>query len=91
MSKSLAVVLSPEKSSAKPAVSVGFLIEAEALFGLGCVAHEMHDYERSLKYHCASLAIAQGIGSLELESRAYGAIGSAYNAIGELAVNWSML
>ncbi|OTF82303.1 Rapsynoid-like protein [Euroglyphus maynei] len=61
---------------------IGLLIEAEALHGLGCVAQEMHDYERSLKYHSSALTIAQEIGSLEMESRAYGAIGSAYNALG---------
>jgi hypothetical protein len=36
------------------------LIEAEALNGLGCVAQEMHDCERALKYHSSALAIAQG-------------------------------
>ncbi|KAI2801478.1 Tetratricopeptide repeat protein 28 [Blomia tropicalis] len=65
-----------------PVVNVGLVIEAEALHGLGCVAQEMHDYERALKYHSSALAVAQEINSLELESRAYGAIGSAYNALG---------
>ncbi|KPM09041.1 Rapsynoid-like protein [Sarcoptes scabiei] len=63
-------------------IDIGLLIEAEALHGLGCVAQEIHDYERSLKYHSFALNIAREIESLELESRAYGAIGSAYNALG---------
>lgn len=66
----------------KSKINIGLLIEAEALHGLGCVAQEMHDYERALKYHSSALTIAQEIDSLELESRAYGAIGNAYNALG---------
>lgn len=64
-----------------PALKDG-LIEAEALHGLGCVAQEMHDCERALKYHSSALAIAQEISSLQLESRAYGAIGNAYETLG---------
>ena len=67
----------------KVQISVGLCIEAEALHGLGCVTQEMHGYERALKYHSSALAIAQEIDSLELESRAYGAIGNAYNALGK--------
>lgn len=71
-------------------INVGLFIEAEALHGLGCVAQEMHDYERALKYHSAALAISQEVGSMELEFQAYGAMGSSYNAIGnyEAAVNY---
>jgi hypothetical protein len=42
----------------------------------------MHDCERALKYHSSALAIAQEMSSLQLESRAYGAIGNAYEALG---------
>ncbi len=58
------------------------LIEAEALHGLGCVAQEMHDCERAFKYHSSALPKAQEMWSLQLESRAYGAIGNAYEALG---------
>ena len=75
--------ISHTKNTTKSLISEGLVIEAEALHGLGCVAQEMHDYERALKYHSSALTIAQEIGFLELESRAYGAIGSAYNALGK--------
>jgi hypothetical protein len=49
---------------------------------LGCVAQEMHDCERAFKYHSSALPKAQEMWSLQLESRAYGAIGNAYEALG---------